>query len=144
MNLFVASDHAGFALKSRLIKEFKAHDMGPFTECVVDYPEYIKPLVANVLTDEKTSYGILICGSGIGMAIGANRFAGIRAFVAHSLEEVLLARSRNNANVLCLASRLFNEATNIEFVYKFISSSFDGGRHERRIKALDHINGSVI
>lgn len=142
--LVIASDHAGLELKSHLIQWFKTHDsvlldLGTHTTDSVDYPD-LASIVAHHILDSKASMGILICGTGIGMSIAANRHKGIRAAVClDGAASARLARAHNNANILCLGARLMSEAQAIEALETFINTSFDGGRHQRRIEKCDQL-----
>ena len=141
--IFIANDHAGFQLKKFLMKENPDQnweDLGVFDETGSDYPEQAEILCRRILKSSDRDdflFGVLVCGSGQGMAIKANRFPGIRAALAWNEKSSGLAREHNNANILCLGSRLipFEEANHIFKV--FISTPFAGGRHLKRIKNLD-------
>lgn len=115
--------------------KIKSLDLGTFTEERVDYPDYAKKLALSV--KKKSSFGILICGSGIGVSIAANRFKKIRAAVCYNQLSASLARKHNNANVLCLGARLISLKNVQKIVYTFISTKFEGGRHINRVKKLD-------
>ena len=115
--------------------KFKPLDLGTFSEERVDYPDYAKKLA--LLVKKKTSFGILICGSGIGVSIAANRFKKVRAAVCYNQKSASLARKHNNANVLCLGARLISLKNAQKIVYTFISTKFEGGRHINRLKKLD-------
>jgi ribose 5-phosphate isomerase B len=136
----IASDHAGLALKETLGKEmeslgFDVRDLGPHDTQSVDYPDY-----ANVLCDfvnkHKGSKGILICGSGIGMSIAANRHAGIRAALCSEALSARLSRQHNNANVLCLGERLIGVEIAKDCVTQFLKTEFEAGRHQGRVTKL--------
>lgn len=118
--------------------KIKSLDLGTFSEERVNYPDYAKKLALSV--NKKSSLGILICGSGIGVSIAANRFKKIRAAVCYNQLSASLARKHNNANVLCLGARLihFNNAKKI--INTFISTKFEGGRHTTRVKKLDKLS----
>lgn len=137
-SLWTACDHAGFALKTRLMRrfpDFEWHDLGAFTEESVDYPDFAEKLVAE-LKNHPGDLGVLICGSGQGMAIKANRHPWIRAALCWNEEVARLARSHNNANVLCLAGRLIDGELNEKILTAFVSTPFEGGRHQRRVDKL--------
>lgn len=139
LSLFASSDHAGFEWKEALKKisfPFAFHDLGPTHGGPVDYSDYVEPVVSKVLSSPQAR-GLLICGSGVGMCVGANRFKGIRAMVGHGEEEVRLGRSHNNINVLCLAARLISFETALRLISIFMTHSFEGGRHEKRLEKLD-------
>ena len=136
----LASDHAGFTLKEiikkKLIKnKVKVLDLGPFNKDRVDYPDYAKKVARNV-SSKKTNMGILVCGSGTGMAMSANKLRKIRAAVCYNSVSTRLSRTHNNANILALGSRLTNKKEAIKLVNIFLSTKFEGGRHLRRIKKI--------
>ena len=136
----MASDHAGFVLKeiikNKLTKEkIKVIDLGPKTNMSVDYPDYAKKVARNV-SSKKTNMGILVCGSGTGMAMSANKFRKIRAAVCYNSASTRLSRTHNNANILALGSRLTNKREALKLVNIFLSTKFEGGRHLRRIKKI--------
>ena len=146
--IFIANDHAGFQLKHFLIKnnsDLKWEDLGIFNKETSNYPEQATKLCQLMLKNQtedhaendEHSFGVLVCGSGQGMAMKANRFSKIRAAVAWNEDSARLAREHNNANVLCLGSRLlsFEKANHIFTV--FINTAFKGGRHLERINSLD-------
>lgn len=138
--IFIGSDHAGFELKSAILDELiLEHDITDFgTQSVdsVDYPLFAKQ-VANGVLSNKDSFGILICSTGIGMSIAANRHRGIRAALCRSMKDVKLARHHNNANVLALGATNTSIDEAIEMIKAFLTTTFDGGRHENRINLLD-------
>ena len=136
----MASDHAGFVLKeiikNKLTKEkIKVIDLGPKTNMSVDYPDYAKKVARNV-SSKKTNMGILVCGSGTGMAMSANKFRKIRAAVCYNSVSTRLSRTHNNANILALGSRLTNKKEALKLVNIFLSTKFEGGRHLRRTKKI--------
>ena len=135
--IFIASDHAGFNLKKQIINSMKGSfvDLGAENENSVDYPDYAKKLVSKIKTTEN-SKGILICGSGIGMAIAANRDKKIRAGLAISAEIAKLMREHNDANVLVLPGKFMNIHDAIKCVENFLTTSFKSGRHQNRINKL--------
>ncbi len=137
--IFIASDHAGYNLKNSLISKLskfkKIVDLGPKTTVSVDYPDYAKKLSKKVATN-KGSFGILICGSGMGMAIVANRRKNIRAALCYSKKNTKLSRLHNNANIITLGERLINKNKAINLVKIFLSTKFEGGRHLRRVKKI--------
>lgn len=139
-SIAIASDHAGVELKSLLLKDMALHgwqatDLGPGGHESVDYPRYAASLCHHVLS-HSGCLGVLICGSGIGMSIAANRFAGIRAALCHDALSAQLSRRHNDANVLCLGARLIGTDTARDCLLQFITSEFEGGRHERRVAQL--------
>ena len=136
----LASDHAGFTLKEiikkKLIKnKVKVLDFGPYKKDKVDYPDYAKKVARNI-SSKKTNMGILVCGSGTGMAMSANKLRKIRAAVCYNSVSTRLSRTHNNANILALGSRLTNKREALKLVNIFLSTKFEGGRHLRRIKKI--------
>jgi ribose 5-phosphate isomerase B len=136
----ISSDHAGYKtkefLKEHLIKsKISTIDLGPFFEKSVDYPDYAKK-VSNRVSKRKSDVGILVCGSGTGMAISANKTKGIRAAVGYNIKSTQLSRQHNNANVLCLGSRLTKKKDIKKIIKIFLNTKFEGGRHKRRVKKI--------
>ena len=136
----IASDHAGFDLKevikNHLInKNISIFDLGPFNDQSVDYPDYAKKL-ANRIKHKKSDVGILVCGSGTGMAISANKIKTIRAAVCYNLKSTRLCRQHNNANILALGSRLIKKKLSLKLVEVFLKTKFEGGRHLKRINKI--------
>lgn len=137
----VASDHAGFKLKSQCVEfldslSYKVLDCGANSgEISVDYPDYAK-LVCEHIIEENASFGLLICASGIGMSIAANRFSSIRAALCSSVDMAFLAGAHNNANILVLGAKFtpFEQAKAI--LIKFLTTQFEGGRHKNRIAKI--------
>ena len=135
--IFIASDHAGFDLKKQILNTVKENliDLGANTEESVDYPDYAKKLVSKIRTTEN-SKGILICGSGIGMSIAANRDKNIRAGIAFEPEIAKLMREHNDANVLVLPGKFMNIQDVLKCIENFLTTNFAGGRHQNRVKKL--------
>ena len=136
----LASDHAGYILKEiikkKLVKnKIKVFDLGPKTKDSVDYPDYAKKVARNI-SSRKTNMGILVCGSGTGMAMSANKFRKIRAAVCYNSVSTRLSRTHNNANILAIGSRLIKQKEAIKLVNIFLSTKFEGGRHLRRTKKI--------
>ena len=136
----LSSDHAGFKLKEEIKKtlikkKIKIIDLGPKTDSSVDYPDYAKKVARNILS-KRSNIGILVCGSGTGMAMSANKFKKIRAAVCYNKASTRLSRLHNNANILALGSRLTNKSTALKLVNIFLSTKFEGGRHLRRVKKI--------
>ena len=134
--VLIASDHAGFKLKKILIEELQGEitfeDLGPFSENSVDYPDYAKKLSKKI--DLKNDLiGVLICGSGIGMSMVANRFKNVRAALCMNDKMSILARQHNNANILVLGSRLISEQDAIKCLLVFLKTNYEGGRHQARL-----------
>ena len=147
MKFYIATDHAGVDLKDytvELLKQ-KGHevvDLGPFSKERVDYPDYAVEVVQSVLKDKKTqqeSQGILICGSGIGMSITANRFHGIRAALCHDAYTASVARGHNDANILCFGERIVGKGVAESILDAWIAGTFDGGRHTGRVNKIEAI-----
>jgi len=136
----ISSDHAGFALKEK-IKDFLINksisviDLGPLSEVSVDYPDYAKK-VAKRLILGKSDVGILVCGSGTGMAISANKFKGIRAAQCYNKSSTILSRQHNNSNIICLGSRMLKYEEAVKYVTYFLNTKFEGGRHQKRINKI--------
>ena len=139
--LIFGSDHAGLSLKNFLTSVLSVEydiniiDIGTFTNDSCDYPDYAKEVCESVLNIEN-SLGILICGTGIGMSIAANRKKGIRAGLANNSKIARLIRKHNDANVLVLPGRFINTSEAKKSVQAFLSTKFESGRHKRRIKKL--------
>ena len=140
LKIAIGGDHAGFQLKeiikSKLESEgYLLEDFGPFSDQSVDYPDFVHP-VANSVENEEYNFGILICGSGNGVAMTANKHKGIRAAVCWNEMLAKLARAHNDANILCLAGRFLDDELAMEIVDTFLKTDFDGGRHIKRIKKI--------
>ena len=137
--IFIASDHAGYKLKQSIIKKYsklkKITDLGPFSNNSVDYPDFAKKLSKKV-AGNKGSFGILICGSGMGMAIAANKTRNVRAALCYSKKNTQLSRLHNNANIITLGSRLLTKKNALNFVGVFLKTKFEGGRHSKRVKKI--------
>lgn len=154
MILWIAADHAGFVLKESLkrIPSFTRadgsheaiewHDLGPFDETSTDYPLYAQKLVKEVLSKRKNKEllepcGVLICGSGVGVSMAANRFEHIRAVLALNPEIARLSREHNASNVLCLGARFTQSGPAQDILTTWLQTPFAGGRHERRVCLID-------
>ena len=138
--IFISSDHAGFKLKEEikshlLKKKLSFQDLGPFNDDRVDYPDYAHK-VARKVKANKSNVGILICGSGMGMNIAANRHKNIRAAQCFNLKSTKLSRLHNDANIITLGSRLLNKKLALSCVNIFLNTKFEGGRHSKRIKKI--------
>ena len=137
--IFIASDHAGFKLKNSIILKFtkikKIEDLGPKSSDSVDYPDFAKKLSRKV-SSNKGSFGILVCGSGMGMAITANKIKNIRAALCYSAKNTKLSRLHNNANIITLGERLINKNKAFKIIKIFLKTKFEGGRHLRRVKKI--------
>jgi len=138
----IASDHAGFALKQKLVEHLKSlgytpDDMGPAQQTEGDdYPDYAHPL-ANKVEHGEAKRGILLCGSGVGMDIAANRHPNVRAALAWEPEIGELSRKHNNSNVLVLPARFMTEDAAVETMKRWLATDFEGGRHERRVAKIE-------
>ena len=136
----IASDHAGYKLKED-IKNFlisrniSVFDLGPTNEKSVDYPDFAKKVSSRVKI-KKSDVGILVCGSGTGMAISANKIKGIRAAVCYNVKSTRLSRLHNNANIISLGSRLIKKNMALKLVSIFLNTKFENGRHLRRINKI--------
>ena len=138
--LYIASDHAGFTLKEfvkkKLSKKIKFDDQGPHSdEISVNYPDFAHKLCKKV-SKNSSNIGILICGSGMGMAMAANRHKKIRAALCYSVKNTKLSRLHNNANVITLGARLINKNTAMKYINTFLKTKFEGGRHLKRVKKI--------
>lgn len=140
MKIFIGSDHAGFELKDAIKKEFDGNftfeDFGTFSSDSVDYPDFAHKVAENVLNNAD-SLGILICGTGNGMAISANKHPDIRAALCWSPEIAALAKQHNNANIIVLPARFISQNDAFETLKAFFSASFEGGRHQNRINKIN-------
>ena len=138
--IFISSDHAGFRLKEDIKKHLKRkkldfEDLGPFNDVNVDYPDYAHKLAKKVKVG-KNNVGILVCGSGTGMNIAANKHKNVRAAQCFSAKSTKLSRLHNDANIITLGSRLINKKNALKFVSIFLNTNFDGGRHLKRVKKI--------
>ena len=137
--VYIASDHAGYALKQVIVKEFLSNevinfqDLGTNSEKSVDYPKFAKKLSKKI---NKTSMGILICGSGIGVSISANRHKHIRASLCHNVNSAIMTRKHNDSNVICLQGRPFVKKKIFAMLNAYFDTEFEEGRHTRRVKQL--------
>ena len=136
----ISSDHAGYKLKEYIKtyfikKEIPLIDLGPFEVKSVDYPDYAKKIARRIST-KKSDVGILVCGSGTGMAISANKTKGIRAAVCYNSKSTRLSREHNNANIIALGSRLIKKNEAMKLIKIFLNTKFEGGRHLRRVKKI--------
>lgn len=141
MKVALGSDHAGFQLKNCILEHLSHtsiafHDFGVFSEASADYPD-LANLVCGAVASQGYDSGILICGTGIGMSIAANRHKGIRAALCAEPFSASYARRHNNANILTMGSRVIGPGLALEVVDTFLRSSFEGGRHQRRIAKIE-------
>lgn len=145
LKIALGSDHAGFRLKEALkgflvSRNFKVLDEGTYSEDAVDYPDFAKKVAEDIKT-KNADFGILVCGTGIGMSIAANRIKGIRAALCLFPEMAKLARSHNDANVLVLPGRFIGVELAQWITEVFLSEKFEGGRHEKRVKKIEEMDG---
>ena len=138
--IFISSDHAGFKLKETIKdhlrnKKIKFEDLGPKSDSSVDYPDYAHK-VARKVKSRKSNVGILVCGSGTGMNIAANKHKNIRAAQCFNLKSTKLSRLHNDANIITLGARLITKKNALKFVSVFLNTKFDGGRHLKRVKKI--------
>mgnify|MGYP001288693497 FL=1 len=136
----ISSDHAGYNLKEYIKsyfikKEIPLIDLGPYKNSSVDYPDYAKKIAKRVAS-KRSDIGILVCGSGTGMAISANKTKGIRAAVCYNAKSTRLSREHNNANIIALGSRLIKKDEAMKLIKVFLKTKFEGGRHLRRVKKI--------
>ena len=136
----IASDHGGYNLKEDIknfliSKNISIIDLGPSENKTVDYPDYAKK-VANRIKTKKSDLGVLICGSGTGMAISANKIKSIRAAVCYNAKSTRLSRQHNNANIIALGARITKKSLSLKLVEIFLKTKFEGGRHLKRIKKI--------
>ena len=136
----IASDHGGYNLKESIKdllieKNVSIIDLGPFENKTVDYPDYAKK-IANRIKAKKSDVGILVCGSGTGMAISANKIKSIRAAVCYNAKSTRLSRQHNNANIITLGSRLTKKSLSLKLVEIFLKTKFEGGRHLKRVNKI--------
>ena len=139
MKIAIAADHGGFELKEQLKKHFSAlnfEDLGTFSTESVDYPDIADKMASKILAGE-ADWGILICGTGIGISIAANRHKGIRAALLYNVEVARLAKQHNNANIIVFGGRTMKFADVVAEINAFMAAEFEGGRHQRRLDKLD-------
>ena len=138
--IVAGSDHAGLLLRAEVVriareKGFQVEDLGPFGADSVDYPDFARK-VAEEVAAGRARLGLLVCGTGIGMSIAANKVKGVRAAVCRSEYEARMARAHNDANVLCLGERVTGLGLGGAIAAEFLSQPFEGGRHERRVRKI--------
>jgi len=144
MKIALAADHVGFALKEKIREYLKnkgleVEDHGPSNSAPVDYPDFAEKVAVQVAT-KQADYGVLVCGTGIGMMLAANKVPGIRAVAANDTISARMAREHNNANVLTLGGRMIDEAIMHQIVDTWLSTPFARGRHERRLEKIEAID----
>jgi ribose 5-phosphate isomerase B len=142
MKISIGGDHAGFQYKKEVVKLLKDQghqvtDFGPNSEDSVDYPDFAHP-VSKGVDQKEFDLGILICGSGNGVAITANKYKGVRAALCWEADLAKLARQHNNANVICLPARFISLEKAKEFVTLFVNTPFEGGRHQTRVEKISN------
>ena len=142
MEIAIGSDHAGFDLKEYLLEEelaprknLEAKDLGTDSRDSVDYPDFAKKVAKKVI-DGEVDLGILICGTGVGMSMTANKFAGIRAVDATNSYMAKMSRRHNNSNILCLGSRNIGAELAAQILSDWMNEDFEGGRHQRRVDKI--------
>jgi len=140
MKISIASDHGGFILKTKIIqfldeKGYNLIDRGCPSVKSVDYPVYGR-FVCEDIVNKKADYGVLICKTGIGMSIYANKYVGIRAGLVNNFETAQSARSHNNCNIICLAANYVSLEDACQYIETFVNTAFEGGRHKRRIDMI--------
>ena len=148
MKIAIGADHAGYELKEkirqRLVQEGNdVHDKGTHSSDSVDYPDFAR-LVGEEISKKEADFGVLVCASGIGMSIAANKVPGVRAAHVTNMYEAQMAREHNNANVVTIGSRVLDEWTAIQTVEKFLHTPFAGGRHERRVQKIMDIEHQEV
>ena len=141
MRIAIASDHAGFEMKNAIcdylrLKNFEVIDLGTNSPTSVNYPDYADKMAAHILS-KKVDLGVLVCGTGIGISIRANRHKGIRAAVLYSDEVAEMAKKHNNANVMVFGGRTMTKEDVLRRIDLFLNTTFEGGRHQMRIDMLD-------
>ena len=140
LTIAIGGDHAGYSYKKSLVEQLRQQghtvkDFGPHSEAAVDYPDHVHPLAA-ALAKEAVDLGILICGSGNGVAMTANKHPQVRAALCWAPELAQLARSHNNANILCIPARFVTIAVAQEMTQVFLNTPFAGGRHQNRVAKI--------
>lgn len=141
-SIIIGSDHAGYELKEKIrthlsSRGYTVEDAGTFSEASVNYVDYGKK-VAAAISEGRFARGILVCGSGIGMSMAANRYPGVRAALCSDLFSALMSRRHNDANILALGGRIIGDALAFALVDGFLDTEFDGGRHLDRIRSMDN------
>lgn len=137
----IASDHAGVEIKSAIIKWFKENeipfiDFGTDSTDSVDYPDYAHKVCGSI-SDEECVMGVLICGTGNGMSMAANKWFGVRSALCWNPEIAILSRQHNDANILCLPGRFLTEDESVQIVDYFLDTEYEGGRHELRVEKIN-------
>jgi ribose 5-phosphate isomerase B len=140
MRISIGNDHAGVEYKNYireylLVKNIEVNNYGTDSLDSVDYPDFAHP-VSNDVNKKKSDLGILICGSGNGVCMTANKYKNVRAALCWNKELAILSKSHNNANIVCIPARFIEKEEALEIIKKFISEEFEGGRHERRVNKI--------
>ena len=148
MKVALGADHAGFELKNQIREHLgkrgvEVMDLGTNSGESVDYPDYALQ-VAETITDQRATYGVLVCGTGIGMSISANKVPGIRAANCDTVFEAQMAREHNDANVLALGARVLQPDTAFEIIDTWLATTFAGGRHQRRVDKIHQIEQQEV
>ena len=143
MKYYIGADHAGIEIKKFVKEQFEklgheVEDLGPYDTSRVDYPDFAAK-VCNAVTKDNNSKGILICGTGLGMSMAANKFDGIRAALCHNVFSAKMAREHNDANVLCLGERVSGFGIVESIIEAWNNSSFEGGRHQGRVEKINNL-----
>ncbi len=143
MTFYIGTDHAGIELKDWTVellksKGFEVVDFGPYTKDRVDYPDYAHK-VARAVIENSGTQGILICGSGIGMSMAANKHHGIRAALCHDAYTAMVAREHNDANILCFGERIVGKGVAESIIDAWLANSFEGGRHIQRVEKIEAV-----
>ena len=143
MTFYIGTDHAGIELKDWTVellksKGFEVVDFGPFSKDRVDYPDYAHK-VARAVIENSGTQGILICGSGIGMSMAANKHHGIRAALCHDAYTAMVAREHNDANILCFGERIVGKGVAESIIDAWLANSFEGGRHIQRVEKIEAV-----
>lgn len=140
MKISIGSDHGGYSLKTKIIAELKLRqieviDQGTYDTSSVDYPVYAKK-VSNDIQNNVSEFGVLICTTGIGMCISANKFKGIRAALINNLDSAIMTRKHNDSNIICLGEKYTKVEDAVEWIIAFVNEKFEGGRHLRRVELI--------
>jgi ribose 5-phosphate isomerase B len=143
VKITIGADHGGYLLKNLIVDHLKTNghevqDCGTHTSDSVDYPNFAKEVTSSI-TSETAELGILVCGSGIGMSMAANKVNGIRAALCFNAYMGRMTRAHNNANVLCLGERVLGSGTALDIVDAFVNTQFEGGRHQRRVDLVTEL-----
>lgn len=148
MRIAVGSDHRGYSVRSKLIDQLRrlgheVEDLGAFKDESVDYPD-VAALVAGKVSQQQADRGILVCGTGLGMCIAANKFPGVRAAPCHDDLTAEMSRRHNDANVLCLSADLLGERIMDRILETWLSTAFEGARHSRRVEKIGDLERQVV